>query len=410
MDEDKIKQVDIPPWCGLCRLEFIVGEDVQVVYRDGMFGEERYKAGQTYLEQETRAPSRFHFQYIQNWSGTALETEPLACHSECVGRIKHRLFHCMAWSACDFIPPRLEQTRRLDWLKWEYQRNVASRPSPYAPLPSQPCLASLVLTNSESVFTLTTPIVFRQLLKLDEQTWVRLVNLEGVFYIAEMSSKSFSPSISTRLKRPLGKEIDSLYVASDHLGVRAIVLANSAEVPDILPYPGIWWSTHALMPGRHLWTESDGIKLRIVRGDLFPLTHAESNWFWAIPKPLITNIRSLPINPLLDSLDDGSKRRFGLFQCNYPNVTGYSVCLFEGLQAVHVHAHLRGDDLAFYNNDAPVSPRPVLWIYMPIDRDDRVVEVWACQHDVQGTLVMKTSKGRLWTLGPRLTGEERFVK
>ena len=111
----------------------------------------------------------------------------------------------------------------------------------------------------------------------------------------------------------------------------------------------------------------------------------------AWPTPLrSTQIWSLYVRKLEPILvEPFATRSFRMLpvQCFNPKIDGFSVAWSRRL--VYVHSHFRGEMVAFYDNIQAIHDK-VVWIYIPVDRDEYLADVWTRRgryHSSAGLLV-----------------------
>ena len=85
----------------------------------------------------------------------------------------------------------------------------------------------------------------------------------------------------------------------------------------------------------------------------------------------IKRFRSWKFAP--DSAEVPSGSRMALLDINAPGVTGYSACWAGNVMMLY--AHTPGMDSTFFRDFSASYRRPI-WIHMPIDPGERVVEMW----------------------------------
>jgi len=95
------------------------------------------------------------------------------------------------------------------------------------------------------------------------------------------------------------------------------------------------------------------------------------NTSWSTPMPP-SELQLLRFHRLSSS--DEAHPRMVAFSCDDPAVTGYSACWYGGC-VVSLHAHLDGEDLAFYQ-DIDAHRDHTLWIYTPLNPGEFVSELW----------------------------------
>lgn len=74
----------------------------------------------------------------------------------------------------------------------------------------------------------------------------------------------------------------------------------------------------------------------------------------------------------------------GFVDCNIPGTNGYSAAI-SGFHILKMYAHGL-DTTTHFDLDMDDDASSVLWMYMPIDADEYLVEVWAVKHPRSGFL------------------------
>ncbi|XP_044717416.1 uncharacterized protein HRG_08924 [Hirsutella rhossiliensis] len=167
-----------------------------------------------------------------------------------------------------------------------------------------------------------------------KKMWYGFTDYEGTSYVSWLSSSPRGPrslSLASNADRAPGC---LLLTAENHLGITDVRLSDFLDV------------------------ESDGIKLRrLVCGDLGTIA-------WSVPEP-----RTPRFHYFTDGSSSRAPARMTFFRSNHPEATGYSFLWDCGL--VHIHAHVAGEDTAFYRSLPPGS-----WLYMPVDHGEFISEIW----------------------------------
>lgn len=70
--------------------------------------------------------------------------------------------------------------------------------------------------------------------------------------------------------------------------------------------------------------------------------------------------------------------RMSFFECNSSLTSGYSVAI-SWFHIVGIHAHHSGASARFYS-DLDASSGSLLWMYMPINTDEYVTEIWTVRY------------------------------
>ncbi|KAJ4328448.1 hypothetical protein N0V84_001132 [Fusarium piperis] len=333
----------------------------------------------------------------------------IACHGECLKAIPPpRIPKVLQQAAYTFVPSKAVRKRRENWfisktthvvstsVKWlppEVSINIAKQ-----------CSSALALSYAESLAESVAMLATRQkpifIAIAKYPMWARYVLFDGVAYVAELSNLRFPKGV-TAILVPRTSKIDTLYVAQDHLGIRRVMFGNSEKAPQVSPEPGLWWWASSFHPSGQLRSHSDGIKLRKLSTVSDGITEElKPGQMWAIPQPLKKQLR----------IHRGGYRyripRFTFFECNHPDIVGYSACWYKTVRVIY--PHFPGEDMSFYKETA-AEHLMVTWLYMPMDKGELVTKIWESKveiHDVGRpesrrikSIVMETSQGRMWNIG-----------
>ncbi|KAF9779368.1 hypothetical protein IL306_001913 [Fusarium sp. DS 682] len=114
----------------------------------------------------------------------------------------------------------------------------------------------------------------------------------------------------------------------------------------------------------------------------------------------------LPPNPeaiWCMNLDDRASgtHYFKVLECDSPEITGYSACLFDD-DLIYLHAHRSDEDLSFYHEGGGERLYAV-WLYFPVEKNERIVEVWRLKRRprfCRDIPLLRTNMGRVFFLGP----------
>lgn len=271
------------PFCGLCRFRFqpnqriftrppnLTNESYSMIIRTTADRPERAHTGGPRLEKA------YH---VTCFLAIYLKLRPLPCF-----RIGYsQPLPCftiddMCRTNCpdpfQEIPLPSVEARRLNWLSRRMTNKlmVIFYPSAHVRVPihdSLPardripvelwCKISSYLCDHQAVETFR-PLWWRfnqkprtEALWIDQGTtlWVQYIIIEGVRYIYRLSAQYLSPAF-TRLCSFRPRAVPYIFIASDHLGVRDIIIkpdlgADTDDIPDELPEierePGVGWNIH----------------------------------------------------------------------------------------------------------------------------------------------------------------------
>ncbi|KAM4062057.1 hypothetical protein HRG_008924 [Hirsutella rhossiliensis] len=217
-----------------------------------------------------------------------------------------------------------------------------------------------------------------------KKMWYGFTDYEGTSYVSWLSSSPRGPrslSLASNADRAPGC---LLLTAENHLGITDVRLSDFRESNAISERPGTWWRTIPLdCLGMKVDVESDGIKLRrLVCGDLGTIA-------WSVPEP-----RTPRFHYFTDGSSSRAPARMTFFRSNHPEATGYSFLWDCGL--VHIHAHVAGEDTAFYRSLPPGS-----WLYMPVDHGEFISEIWQQKSLFfrERAIAFVTNNGRVFVAG-----------
>ncbi|KAJ4191175.1 hypothetical protein NW767_010970 [Fusarium falciforme] len=407
----------LPPWCGLCQNDvFDCNDLVILVIRqnpegvieviDTLPGYKNEAPGITLTSELQSTGNEHNMIKLQDSSYTR---ERVVCHGECLEAIApSRIPEVLQRVACTFVPSKVVRERRENWLISKTAQVVSTSVKWLPPEVSidiaQQCASALALSHAESLAESVASMaahrkpMFMAMVKYP--VWARYVMFDGVAYVAELSNLRFPKGVMA-VPVPRTSKIDTLYVAQDHLGIRRVMLGNSEEAPRVSPEPGLWWWASSFQQPGQLHSHSDGIKLRKLSAVSHGITkEVKPEHMWSIPQPLKKRLR----------IHKGGYSyripRFTFFECNHPDIVGYSACWYKTVRVIR--PHFAGEDMIFYKETAEEHPT-VTWLYMPMDKGELVTELWESRveiHDVGRpesrriqSLVMKTSQGRMWNIG-----------
>ncbi|KAI0149967.1 hypothetical protein F4776DRAFT_672115 [Hypoxylon sp. NC0597] len=264
----------------------------------------------------------------------------------------------------------------------------------------------LMFSSHEQVRRIQTRDSF---VEFSRDVYARFIMYGGLSYLKELSN---SPSPDSKGEvllfrgQPMRK-VRKIYIAGDHLGVRGVkfVSVDSPDPPGPSPnIPGAWWRRIVYDNGiDSIRTATDGFKVRDIvvvgpkEASNVPLRGFDRlRWqVWEPPSVTIINIRSL--NEIVHA-SCGVWPRMNSFDCNAPDLTGYSIAM-TGERVISIHSHRQDTDLSFYQQLKPIR-HPILWLYMPIQKGELITDIgrlyingWR-QSEIYVGLAFATNRGR----------------
>ncbi|RBQ76620.1 hypothetical protein FVER14953_00285 [Fusarium verticillioides] len=391
------------PSCGLCRFDFRPGDSVVV------FKEKCEPWMTTYSEPEIW------------WT---IHYSKHTFHSECVDlapdlmtdqRLDPGIYNATILEPLQEgrYPPPSTQTRRLKWLKKTFAENLCRTvrnrlPREVCDNIAQHCLQERAVQVVRGLWLRKDrPKPGRISMAIEEgkPLWAQYVYYEGIRHVRSLSYHSVGGDEIQILSGP--QENVNIFVTHDYQGVVDIIATSAEDIPSVKEHPDRWWTlfTPREMPF-YLKARFDGIKLR----DLAAYKYAEDqprfpeDLRWSV---LPTTLDPIPEPPIPCNSFLGNKV-ISAIDWNQPDVIGYSFYVWDNT-IMKIIPHKVGEKHPY--NFGTTSQYRHSWVYFPVDSGERISEVWLRRYGVKlvsdlrspmATLILRTSKGRLLTLGPQL--------
>ncbi|KAF5663780.1 hypothetical protein FCIRC_11069 [Fusarium circinatum] len=392
------------PSCGLCRFDFCTGDSVVV-------------------PKEKCEPWTTTYPKPESWWSIADDQHTF--HAECLDLalalhlVSDQRLHPGIYNATILEPweegqyPRPSfQARRLTWLKKTFSENL--RQTTRNCLPGEVCDIIAQYRLRERAVQVVGDLWLRNdrprpgrisVAIEGKPLWAHYVEFEGIRYVRSLSYHPLGGAESQILSDP-NRNVN-IFVAHNYLGVTEILATSGNEIPSVKEQPGTWWTifTPSRMPF-YLKAIFDGIKLR----DLAAYKHAKGcpkypdELRWSV---LPTTLDPIPEPPIpCSSWLDGDI--ISAIDWNQPDVVGYSFYVRDNT-IMNIIPHKDGEKNSY--DFATPKQYQCSWVYFPVDSKERISEVWIRRYGVKrlnihaspaATLVLRTSKGRLLTLGPHL--------
>ncbi|KAI6370110.1 hypothetical protein MCOR25_004280 [Pyricularia grisea] len=334
----------------------------------------------------------------------------LDCH-QARGPWNHEQGPFLAATRYVFRPSLSEERRRLEYYRSKLVKGLQSslgghgQHRQFLELPLEICLNIASFLDRHFAMVAST-FAWKQTsdttVNLALPLYASYFKMDGRHYIRELRNKSDEVAggkANERLVVPpiRGDPNDSnhgdILIAVDHLGVRQIFFVPPGQRsnwqkkhPEV---PGAWWM-HIARPTRDTYWSSrtDGLKVRKLKPprdierDRMPVV------YWKDPVIQIPSMINLPSRQTWPSENSPpSIIHMRHYDLNLPNTLGLCVavrrvndrlnCILEGIVS---HRERPGNsslddlDVAFMDN-LSIS-NPYYWIYMPMNRGERVSEMW----------------------------------
>ncbi|RYC88446.1 hypothetical protein BFJ63_vAg8664 [Fusarium oxysporum f. sp. narcissi] len=244
--------------------------------------------------------------------------------------------------------------------------------------------------------------------------WAQHVEFEGLQYIKSLSTTRKSESDTKLFEATSGIRV-SVYFAEDCLGIREVVITQDDNNTSLNRDKGLKWvvNRRKALPFSFKY-KTDGLKLRDLA--ITEIENEDANCLqrrWAV-LPNDLDISQLAPPPPGCNFEV-SNEPIRAVDWNLPGCRGYSV-LIDGYCICDIIS----------NNMAGPSSQLVdvsneykgVWFYVPVDRDERIAELWLRIEDRGNTytwhrnykcLVMRTNKGRSFVLGLQSGKASKFT-
>ncbi|KAG5820169.1 hypothetical protein H9Q74_000719 [Fusarium xylarioides] len=416
---------DFSPSCGLCRFDFCIDDSVVI------FKEKCEPWTTTYKKPEIwwtihYSKHTFHAECVdlaqQSGLMSGQRLDPGIYNATILEPLQEGRY-----------PPPSIQTRRLKWLKKTFPENlfqtIRNR------LPREVCdnIAQHQCCLQERAVQVVRDLWLRKdrpkpgriSVAMDGNSlWAQYVEFEGIRYVRSLSYHSLGGDESQILSDLDPNCNVNIFIAHNYLGVVDIIATSAQDVPSVKEQPGRWWTifTPSRMPfylkarfdirkkiaSTKITTadQQQGIKLR----DLAAYKHADDqprfpeDLRWSVLPTTLDPIPEPPI-PCNSYLGD---EIISAVDWNQPNVIGYSFYGWDNT-IMKIIPHKVGEKHPY--DFGTTKQHIYTWVYFPVDSDERISEVWIRRYGVKlprdrpspvTTLILRTSKGRLLTLGPQL--------
>ncbi|KAG5755458.1 hypothetical protein H9Q72_008030 [Fusarium xylarioides] len=411
LDERAFSRTMCSPTCGLCRFEFVEGEEF-VVYKP----ESKLYPRIWYGKYDPSVPRRL-----------AIE---LGYHQACVALIQPRtlnknwqyhLFEVTGGDSDYIRPPSSWTKRRTQWIKQTIATDLRQALGGRLPEEIYQHIASFcvreracqLLRDLWRDHSSPDNIIKRLYIGRYTSVWAQHVEVEGLRYVKSLSTRRLTQQDTLVFKARFKKRsatnrpeaFPNIYYSQDHLGIRGIIITEDEGLPPLEMEMGLSWAVHRHQKTPFRFTlRDDHIKLRhlTIHGTINPdFTYLTRNW-GVLPE----NFGSFPQIPLATDSHFTDRLYFESVRAvdwNSPGVCGYSFYVEKDLIRGIV-SHKLGEPETRKRDEYGTTDN--LWFHMPIDPDERVSELWLRRgkHESIGsedfeTLIVRTTKGRSFTPG-----------
>ncbi|KAI1089870.1 hypothetical protein F5B19DRAFT_494926 [Rostrohypoxylon terebratum] len=210
------------------------------------------------------------------------------------------------------------------------------------------------------------------------------------------------------------KNVHEVYYLDDHQGVRDVFITDKdRHLPNATPIPFGTWVNKISDPDGiwDIFVGTDGFKVRTIyhayNGNASRAMEAQQIARFPnfqVSPVVVLDIRTLKLNSL--GFRRGNFRifpRMDSFDCNDPDVIGYSAAIGRNGIPMAIYSHRSQSDFSMYRELNSLIP--IQWVYMPIDQGELVTEICRfMSHPLLGErdsfgLTFTTNRGRTGVLG-----------
>ncbi|KPA35575.1 hypothetical protein FLAG1_11713 [Fusarium langsethiae] len=389
-----MKSICIPQYCGLCRFKLEYGDYVISVRPITYIRSEIFSHSIAGFSSNTLS-----IEYVECRGRCSHDEQGYACHADCLKTFPHGLLpDALEVTKSAFEPPILTDKKRMYWYRTRLAGiiNTSNRQC----LPPEICdiTAGWALDDRATHSRLAVDLIrkrcakrtsFTSSITTSEKVYARHISFEGISYVACLTNAPDDDKDVPLLEPTLLTSIDSLHIASDHLGIRRLLFSSSSEKHTVEPEVGIWWKSVSLASlGDLIQFGGDGLKLRYLIDGSTALTGSSCD----IPHSLCRNIR-------YENICNAERSDYlSVICCNDLRTTAYSLCWNSVITMVHAHRSVEGLD--FYHA-LRILDNGALWLYMPLWQNELLTEIWRLEGPLRKTigLLLVTNQGRSNFLG-----------
>ncbi|KAF5251218.1 hypothetical protein FANTH_3653 [Fusarium anthophilum] len=412
LDEHAYSPTMCYPTCGLCRFEFVEGEEF-VVYKPLS----RLYPRIWYGKYDPFVPRRLVIEHGYHQACVAfVQPGPL------IKNWLYRLFHVTSGSSEFIEVPSSFTIRRTQWIKQTIATDLRQALGGRLPEEIYRHIASFCVRERACQLlrdlwldhgTPDNDIIKAFYIGRYTSVWAQHVEVEGLRYIKSLSTRRVTQQDTLVFKARFKKRSATnrpeaflnIYSSRDHLGIRDIIITEDEELPALEMESGLSWVVHRRQKTPLRFTSrDDNIKLRSleIHHTMHPdFTYQTRNW-GVLPE----NFSSFPLIPLATNSYLNYRLYFESVRSvdwNSPGVCGYSFYVDRNLIRGIV-SHKFGEPEPKKRDEYGTADD--LWFHMPIDPDERVSELWLRRGKLKyssdtntETLIVRTTKGRSFTPG-----------
>jgi hypothetical protein len=243
-----MKSICIPQYCGLCRFKLEYGDYVICVRPITYIRSEIFPHSIAGFSNNTLS-----IEYVECRGPCSHDEQGYACHADCLKTFPHELLpDALEVTKSAFEPPTLADKKRMYWYRTRLAEFIQT--STRQCLPHEICdiTAGWALDDRATHSRLAVDLIrkrcakrtsFTSSITISEKVYARHIRFEGISYVACLTNAPDDDKDVPLLEPTLLTSIDSLHIASDHLGIRRLLFSSSSEKQTVEPEVGIWWKS-----------------------------------------------------------------------------------------------------------------------------------------------------------------------
>ena len=165
----------------------------------------------------------------------------------------------------EFDPPVEEDRRRARWLRGDLAKTLHVTLLPQLPpeictMVAKHCYREFAAAQISEMYWQekpSHPLPAISWVGINKNVYIDHTEVQGVKYVSGFSDGPTGNPSASRLVVLPQSAVDTLHVASDHLGIRDLVFASSKKPPVLEEQANAWWRSIPLRGVTHLTVKSD---------------------------------------------------------------------------------------------------------------------------------------------------------
>ncbi|KAI0426950.1 hypothetical protein F5Y09DRAFT_317545 [Xylaria sp. FL1042] len=382
--------------CSLCRFELIAGENIVAVYKSQT--SKAFCFGQRRTWDESTSITFIHCQgQCAHPDGKAF-----VCHTECKAFMANNpskaLLDALTYT---FEPLAAVEQRRRQWIQSHIRSSFMSflKLGPHRLPPELALMVAQYCIRIYAIAAVCLPITQPSIYSIDILVgiWASYVVIDGVQYLASFANQP-SDNAQLILSTKAAANVDRMYIAEDHLGIRQVYFGNGDPPRSAFNLLEVWWKTLSLRSSTQLRVYTDSFKIRRFECTISDETfYPTKNVSWLMPEPRPNLFRFHAFTS-----ESQCQLRMSPLTCNNLQTTAYSAYWNSPIFYIQAHSPGEAQGSAIYS-DIVARKKKGVWLYMPVDEGEYISQIWKRSRrlTLDLALLMVTNKGRVMMMGPQ---------